>query len=303
MKTFHPRQHSSNTRVFTSLLISLVILVTPLTPLVSASARSAARANPALAGAFDPAPTIVTATKTDSFPDPDGDSKAEPGQTITYDVNVSNSGASDATGVNFSDTIDPNTTLVPGSLRVSPLAFADSYNATKDTPLSISAPGVLANDTGTPAPTAQPIAGGATTQGGTVTLNANGSFSYAPPAGFEGADTFTYTAANGTTPNDTATVTINVDAGPAVTTTSPTGGATSVAQNSNITVNFTEPVNATTGSFSVQCPTGSPQTFTLSASPAASFTLDPAADLPAGTTCTVTVFAAQITDAPPATCA
>jgi hypothetical protein len=297
MKTFHPRQHSSNTRVFTALLISLVILVTPLTPLVSASARSAAGANSALAGAFDPAPTIVTATKIDSFTDPDGDGKAEPGQTITYDVNVANSGASDATGVNFSDTIDPNTTLVPGSLRVSPLAFADSYNATKEIALSISAPGVLTNDTGTPAPTAQPIAGGATTQGGTVTLNADGSFNYTPPTGFEGADTFTYTATNGTTPNDTATVTINVDAGPAVTTTSPVGGATSVAQNSNIVVNFSEPVNATTGSFSVQCPTGSPQTFTLSASPAASFTLDPSADLPAGTTCTVTVFAAQITDA------
>ena len=68
-------------------------------------------------------------------------------------------------------------------------------------------------------------------------------------------------------------------------------------QNSNITINFTEPVNATAGSFSVQCPAGSPQTFTLSSSPSASFTLDPTADLPAGTTCTVTVFAAGITDA------
>jgi uncharacterized repeat protein (TIGR01451 family) len=268
-------------------------------PAVSASARIAGRSNSLAAvprGAFNPAPTIVTATKTDSFPDPDTDGKAEPGETITYDVNVSNSGASDATGVNFTDTIDPNTTLVPGSLRVSPLAFADSYNATKGIALSISAPGVLANDTGTPAPTAQPIAAGATTQGGTVTLNANGSFNYTPPAGFEGADTFNYTATNGLSPSDTATVTINVDAGPTVTTTSPINGATSVAQNSNITVNFSEPVNATTGSFSVQCPVGSPQTFTLSASPAASFTLDPTADLPAGTTCTVTVFANQITD-------
>jgi uncharacterized repeat protein (TIGR01451 family) len=299
MKTFHPRTHSSNTRVFTALLISFVILVTPLMPAVSAAARIAGSSNSLAAvprGAFNPAQTIVTATKTDSFPDPDTDGKAEPGETITYDVNVSNSGASDATGVNFTDTIDPNTTLVPGSLRVSPLAFADSYNATKNIALSINAPGVLANDTGTPAPTAQPIAAGATTQGGAVTLNADGSFNYTPPAGFEGADTFNYTATNGLSPNDTATVTINVDAGPTVTTTSPINGATSVAQNSNITVNFSEPVNATTGSFSVQCPTGSPQAFTLSASPAASFTLDPTADLPAGTTCTVTVFANQITD-------
>ncbi|HEX5705874.1 MAG TPA: Ig-like domain-containing protein [Pyrinomonadaceae bacterium] len=299
MKSFCTPLRLRQTRVFTALLVSFMLLVTPLMPLASASALSAQiQAGgylPALA--FAPQTAVVSATKTDSFPDPDGDNKAEPGDTITYDVNVSNTGASDATGVTFTDTIDPNTTLVPGSLRVSPLAFADSYNATKDVALNISAPGVLANDTGTPSPTAQPIAAGSTTQSGTVTLNADGSFNYTPPAGFEGTDTFTYTATNGLSPNDTATVTINVDAGPAVTTTSPVDGATGIAQNSNITVNFTEPVNATTGSFSVQCPTGSPQTFTLSASPAASFTLDPTADLPAGTTCTVTVFANQITDA------
>ena len=296
MKTFHPRQHPSNVRVITALLVSFVILVTPVMPVASGSARYAVGYNPP-AAAFAPATTVVTATKTDSFPDPDGDNKAEPGQTITYDVNVSNTGASDATGVNFNDTIDPNTTLVPGSLRVSPLAFADSYNATKNIALSISAPGVLTNDTGTPAPTAQPIAAGPTSQGGSVTLNADGSFNYTPPSGFQGADTFTYTVTNGLSPNDSATVTINVDEGPSVTTTSPVGGATDVAQNTNITVNFTEPVNATTASFSVECPAGSPQTFTLSASPSASFTLDPTADLPAGTTCTVKVFANQITDA------
>jgi len=297
MKTFHPLQRPSNFRVFTALLVSLVILVTPVVPAAAGSPRPAAGFNPP-AAPFAPATTIVTATKTDSWDDtatPDG--KAEPGQTITYDVNVANSGAADATGVNFSDTIDPNTTLVPGSLRVSPLAFAESYNAALNTPLSVPAPGVLANDTGTPAPSAQPIAAGPTTQGGTVTLNADGSFNYTPPTGFQGADTFTYTATNGTTPNDTATVTINVDDAPVVVSTSPVNGANSVAPNSNITVNFSEPVNATTASFSIECPTGSPQTFSLSASPAASFTLDPSADLPAGTTCTVKVIASQITDA------
>ena len=80
---------------------------------------------------------------------------------------------------------------MPGSLRVSPLAIADAYNATKDVTLNIPAPGVLTNDTGTPAPTAQPIAAGATAQGGAVTLGADGSFNYTPPAGFEGSDTFT----------------------------------------------------------------------------------------------------------------
>ncbi|MDL5056227.1 Ig-like domain-containing protein [Geitlerinema calcuttense] len=45
-------------------------------------------------------------------------------------------------------------------------------------------------------------------QGGIVSVNANGSFVYVPPPGFEGADTFTYTLDNALT--DTATVTINV---------------------------------------------------------------------------------------------
>src|SRR5579885_1772139 len=309
MKTSFPRPRFQTLRVFTALLISYLMLVAPAVPLVSASTRAAAgvKSNSATdavrppvvsepAAALDPPTAIISATKTDSFSDPDGDGKAEPGQTITYDVNVANTGASDATGVTFGDTIDPNTTLVPGSLRVSPLAFADSYNATQDTPLSVAAPGVLSNDTGTPAPTAQPIAAGATTQGGTVTLNADGSFNYTPPAGFQGADTFTYTATNGQTPNDPGPVTINVDAAPPVTSTSPTNGTTSVAQNSVITINFSEPVNATTGSFSVQCPTGAPQTFSVSGSGTSSVTLHPSADLPAGQTCTVPVFANQISD-------
>lgn len=300
-------------RVFTSLFIAFVIFATPIMPLASAQARltgylSKSSVNnilPASSGAvhtgkptlLSPATTIVTATKTDSFPDPNNDGKAEEGDTITYDVNISNTGAADAENVTFNDTIDPNTTLVPGSLKVSPLAFADSYNATKDIALNISAPGVLSNDTGTPSPTAVAIVAGGTSQGGTVTLQTNGSFSYTPPSGFTGTDSFTYTVTNGLTPDDTATVTINVDEGPAVTTTSPANLATNVATNTNITINFSEPVNATTGSFTVECPVGSPQGFTLSASPAASFTLDPTADLPAGTNCTVTVIANQITDA------
>jgi uncharacterized repeat protein (TIGR01451 family) len=302
MKTFSPGPERSSARFFAALFIAFAVLITPIMPVMAAPARTTGylKSNSSSKKALDPATpatTIVTASKTDSFPDPNNDGKAEPGDTITYDVNVNNTGASDATGVTFTDTIDPNTTLVPGSLRISPLAFADSYTATKDTALNIAAPGVLANDTGTPAPTAQPIAAGATAQGGSVTLNADGSFSYTPPSGFTGTDSFNYTATNGLSPDDTATVTINVDEGPAVTTTSPAGGAINVAQNTNITVNFTEPVNASPASFTIECPTGSPQGFTLSASPSASFTLDPTADLPAGTTCTVTVVASQITDA------
>jgi VCBS repeat-containing protein len=45
---------------------------------------------------------------------------------------------------------------------------------------------------------------------GAVTVNANGSFSYTPTAGFSGADSFTFKANDGTVDSNTATVSITV---------------------------------------------------------------------------------------------
>jgi hypothetical protein len=52
---------------------------------------------------------------------------------------------------------------------------------------------------------------------GALALNANGSFTYTPNAGFVGADSFTYRAVNGTGPGNVATVAITVNAGPPTT--------------------------------------------------------------------------------------
>ena len=87
-----------------------------------------------------------------------------------------------------------------------------------------------------------------------------------------------------------------VDTAPTVVNTSPVNGAINVAANSNISITFSESVNATASAFTIECPTGSSQTFTQTGSPATIFTLDPNADLPASTICTVTVNAAEITD-------
>ncbi|MEW6127682.1 MAG: Ig-like domain-containing protein, partial [Acidobacteriota bacterium] len=148
------------------------------------------------------APT-VTATKTAS------PASVSPGGTITYTVTISNSGM-DATNVSFNDTIDANTTLVAGSVRATPVAVNDSYSATGNILIQVpAANGVLANDYfGLPAATitSPPTT---TTQGGDLTLNADGSFTYNPPAGFEGTDTFTYTLTNSAGSN-TGTVTIAV---------------------------------------------------------------------------------------------
>jgi hypothetical protein len=167
---------------------------------------SASRQPLSLASPFAP---TVSATKSDSlFTDVDGDLQADPGDTLKYTVNISASGQ-DATGVTFTDTVDPNTAFVPGSLRATPLALDDTYAATGNIRISVAAPGVLGNDfAGVPAAT---ITAPPTTSanGGDVTLNADGSFTYNPPAGFEGVDSFNYTLTNSAGSNS-ATVTITV---------------------------------------------------------------------------------------------
>ncbi|HZP48071.1 MAG TPA: DNA/RNA non-specific endonuclease [Vicinamibacterales bacterium] len=86
------------------------------------------------------------------------------------------------------------------------------------------------------------------------------------------------------------------DAAPSVTSTTPAANAANVPTTSAIVVNFSESVTATASAFSLECPGGSAQAFSQSASPAATFTLTPASPLPAATTCTVKVAASQISD-------
>src|SRR5262249_52055362 len=86
------------------------------------------------------------------------------------------------------------------------------------------------------------------------------------------------------------------DSAPSVVSTTPASGATSVPVNSTISVTFSESVSATASAFSLECPVGTPKTFTQSASPATTITLTPSSNLPAGTTCTVRVTSTQISD-------
>src|SRR6185436_6430846 len=62
-------------------------------------------------------------------------------------------------------------------------------------------------------------------------------------------------------------------------------------------INFSENVNATTSSFTIECPApGNTQAFAVSGSGTNQITLNPNADLPPGVICTVTVIANQISD-------
>ena len=82
---------------------------------------------------------------------------------------------------------------------------------TRTPPSTVAAPGVLGNDTDADG---NPLSAGSATDPahGSVTLNANGSFTYTPDANYNGPDSFDYTVSDGQGGTDTATVTITVTA-------------------------------------------------------------------------------------------
>jgi uncharacterized repeat protein (TIGR01451 family) len=90
-----------------------------------------------------------------------------------------------------------------------PVAQNDLYSTAEDTPLIVSAPGVIANDSD---PDGQTLSAqlGAGPIHGTLVLNSDGSFNYAPAPNFHGSDSFTYRVTDGTAASATATVNITV---------------------------------------------------------------------------------------------
>ncbi|MCP4542818.1 MAG: DUF2341 domain-containing protein [Chloroflexi bacterium] len=84
----------------------------------------------------DETETIIVAApeieiyKTDFlFEDIEGDGWASPGDTLLYEVSIVNNGTAVATGIVFSDTVDPNTTLVTGSVQTSAGTVITGNNA------------------------------------------------------------------------------------------------------------------------------------------------------------------------------
>src|SRR5438309_5836230 len=67
----------------------------------------------------------------------DGDSKIDPNpgstERIDYTVTLGNTTGSDATNLSFSDTLDPHTALVAGSVNGTPVAFDQSVTTNEDT--------------------------------------------------------------------------------------------------------------------------------------------------------------------------
>ena len=86
-----------------------------------------------------------------------------------------------------------------------------------------------------------------------------------------------------------------VDDAPTVSSTSPANGATGVALAANVSVTFSEAVNATTASFSIACTVSGAHPFALSGGPT-TWTLNPSTDFADSERCTITVDDAGITD-------
>ncbi|WP_165226319.1 beta strand repeat-containing protein [Aquisphaera insulae] len=90
-------------------------------------------------------------------------------------------------------------------------AVDDAYNTDAKTNLVVAAPGVRANDSTSDGG----VFSAALVKGpahGSVVLNPDGSFEYAPKGGYTGLDTFTYVAVEGLTSSAAATVVISVNA-------------------------------------------------------------------------------------------
>ena len=120
----------------------------------------------------------------------------------------------------------PPTRLRPAN--AAPVAGDDAGTVVAGNVLNVSAPGVRSNDSDADGD-ALTLSLLTDPTSGSVILNADGSFTYTPAAGFSGTDSFTYSIDDGWGGIDTATVTITVTNAPPVVTT--TGSALAYTEN------------------------------------------------------------------------
>jgi uncharacterized repeat protein (TIGR01451 family) len=155
----------SNFRALTSALCSFAILIMPFAQMAAAArgnqrselsdqrskfrdARNAAAEKLLQPNGGSP---IIGATLTDNRPSTDP-AFANPGDTIHYTAIISNTGTADATGVQFNDDVDANTTVDTSSVKMSPVVSTQPSNQT------VCAGGTAtftAAAAGTPTPTVQ----------------------------------------------------------------------------------------------------------------------------------------------------
>ncbi len=134
-----------------------------------------------------------------------------PNGAFTYTPNQNFNGADSFTytASDGAKTSNPATVAITVSpVNDAPVAANDTVTTLEDTPVSGN---VLANDTDVEGTTLTAALVGGPAHG-TLNLAANGSFTYAPAPNYNGADSFTYKASDGTLTSNTATVAITVTA-------------------------------------------------------------------------------------------
>jgi putative nucleotidyltransferase with HDIG domain len=106
-------------------------------------------------------------------------------------------------------------TIAVTAVQHAPVAGSDSYGTAQNTPLTVSAPGLLAND-GDPDGDAVSVitTPESTPANGSVVLAADGSFTYTPVGGYSGTDSFTYRVEDGTGRSAIGSVTVTVSSAP-----------------------------------------------------------------------------------------
>jgi subtilisin-like proprotein convertase family protein len=146
-----------------------------------------------------------------SFPDP------APAGPYTSSLSVFNGSDPNGTWKLYviDDSLGDRGSITGWSLTInSPTAVDDSYTTDEDTPLSVAKPGVLGNDKD---PDSGDTLGAVLVSGPShaatngFTLNKDGSFTYTPEKDFNGSDSFTYKASDGTDDSNVATVRITVN--------------------------------------------------------------------------------------------
>ena len=180
---------------------------------------------------------------------PDGSFTYTPAQDFSGDDQFTYT-ANDGTA---SSNAPATVTITVTPVNDAPVAAANAYTTSEDAPLTIPALGVLANDSDVDGDGLSAVLVSGPTNG-TLTLNADGSFTYTPSANFSDSDGFTYQASDGTLQSGLATVTITVTA---------TNDAP-VARAQSVTTNEDTPVTVTLAGEDTE---GSPLTYRLISQP------------------------------------
>ncbi len=103
-------------------------------------------------------------------------------------------------------------TITVNAVNDVPVAVDDAYNVDEDQILSISAPGVIANDSDVDDdPLSVSLVVGIEPAHGALTLHADGSFTYTPTANYYGSDGFVYELSDGQDGTAQASVTLTVN--------------------------------------------------------------------------------------------